>query len=54
MRDPDWTVIRTAKAAPRDKGVATRQPLGFDEQLVESGMGAIRSMRRKSELYVTG
>ena len=54
MRDPDWTIIRSAKAAPGDKGFAIRQPLSFDEQLVESGMRAIRSMRRKSELDVTG
>ena len=54
MRDPDWTVVRSAKAAPGDKGIAIRQPLSFDEQLVESGMRAIRSMRRKSEFDVTG
>jgi hypothetical protein len=54
MRDPDWMVVRTAKAAPRNKGVAVWQPLSFDEQLVESRMGAIRSMRRKSELDITG
>jgi hypothetical protein len=54
MRDPDWTVVRSAKAAPGDKGVAVGQPLSFDEELVKSGMSAIRSMRRKSELDVTG
>src|SRR5262249_7358761 len=54
MRSPDWTVVGTAKAAPRDQGFATRQPLSFDEQLVESWMRAIRSMRRKSELDETG
>src|SRR4029077_14031978 len=42
MRDPDWTVVRTAKTAPSHKGFAIRQPLSFDEQLVESGMRAIR------------
>jgi hypothetical protein len=54
MRGPDWTVVRSAKAAPGDKGIAIRQPLSFDEQLVESGMRAIRSMRRKREFDVTG
>jgi hypothetical protein len=54
MRDPDWTVVRSAKTASGDKGFAIRQPLSFDEQLVESGMRAIRSMGRKSELDITG
>ncbi|KAG0506021.1 MAG: hypothetical protein Udaeo_06110 [Candidatus Udaeobacter sp.] len=54
MRSPHWTVVGSAEAAPGDKGVAIRQPLSFDEQLVESGMRAVRSMRRKSELDVTG
>src|SRR5207249_6138684 len=43
-----------AEPAPGDKSFAIRQPFSFDEELVESGMGAIRSMRRKSELEVTG
>ena len=54
MRGPDWTIVRSAKAAPGDKGVAIRQPLSFDEQLVEGGMRAICSVRCKSELDVTG
>jgi hypothetical protein len=48
MCDPDGPVVRSAKAASGDKGIVIRQPLSFDEQLVESGMRAIRSMRRKS------
>src|SRR4029077_7545621 len=54
VRSPDRTVVGTAEAAPGDKGFATRQPLSFDEELVESGMCAIRPMRRKGELEVTG
>src|ERR1041385_2810699 len=53
MRRPDGAIIGTTKAAPGNKSFAFRQPLSFDEQLVESGMRAIGSMRRKSELDVT-
>src|SRR5262245_2441093 len=47
-------LVGRTKAASGDKGLAIRQPLSFDEQLVEGGMGPIRSMWRKSELDVTG
>src|SRR4029079_17202096 len=50
---PDWTVVGTAKSASGNKSFAIRQPLSFDEQLVESGMRTIRSMRRQSELDIT-
>src|SRR5689334_18552565 len=54
MRSPDRTIVGSAEAAPGDNGIAFWQPLSFDEQLIESGMREIRSMRRKSELDVTG
>jgi hypothetical protein len=54
MRDPDWTIVRSAKTASGDKGFAIRQPLSFDEQLIESGVRSIRSMRRKGKLHVAG
>ena len=53
VRSPDRPVVGTAEAAPGDQGFATRQPLSFDEELVESGMCAICTMRRKSQFQIT-
>ena len=54
VRSPDRPIVGGAETAPSDQGLATRQPLSFDEELVESWMCAICPMRRKSELQVAG
>ena len=53
MADSGTTRCAARQADRRDREVgvgnkaATRQPLSFDEELVESGMRAVRPMRRK-------
>src|SRR6185295_4458980 len=54
MRSPDRPILGTAKSTSGNKSFATRQPLSFYEELVESGMRAVRPMRRKGELKITG
>ena len=54
VRGPDRAIVGGAEAAPRDQRCAMRQPFGFDEELVESGMRAISPVRRERELEVTG
>ena len=54
VRGPDRALVRRAEAAPRKEGLALWQPLGLDEEFVESGMRAIGPMRRERELEITG
>src|SRR6266516_6446353 len=53
VRSPDRAIVGSAEAAPGDKSFAIRHPFSFDEELVESGVRAVRPMRRKGELKIT-
>src|SRR5262245_21128419 len=54
MRGPDRLFVGSAEPTTGEEGFAMRKPFGFDEELAESGMRAIGSVRREGELEVSG